>query len=64
MSYISGRRLIVTDRSGRIVATGPHPEDVPEMRGKSGFTPLEGQHVHEVELPEQERAKLVPVKKK
>ena len=22
------------------------------MRGKFGFTPLEGQHVHEVELPE------------
>jgi len=47
------KRLIVSDRSGRIIATGPHPDDVPEMRGKFGVAPLQGQHVHEVELPEQ-----------
>jgi hypothetical protein len=49
------RRLVVTDRIGRIVATGPHPEDVPEMRGKFGFAALEGQSTHEVELPEHVR---------
>lgn len=45
------RRIIVSDESGRIIATGPHPEDVAEMRGKFGFMALPGQKVHEVELP-------------
>jgi hypothetical protein len=49
------RRLIVSDKSGRIIATGPHPEEVPEMRGKFGFAPLKDQQVHEVELPEHVR---------
>lgn len=49
------RRLIVSDRSGRIIATGPHPEEVPEMRGKFGFAPLRDQYVHEVELPDHVR---------
>ena len=47
------KRLIVSDGSGRIIATGPHPDDVPEMRGQFGFATLRGQHGHEVELPEQ-----------
>lgn len=46
------RRLVVSDKDGRIIATGPHPAEVPVMRGKFGFAPLEGQQVHEVELPE------------
>jgi hypothetical protein len=46
------KRLIVADKNGRIIATGPHPEEVPEMRGKFGFSPLKNQYVHEVELPE------------
>jgi hypothetical protein len=46
------RRLIVSDRRGRIIATGPHPEEIPDMPGKFGFTPLQNQYVHEVELPE------------
>lgn len=49
------RRLVVSDSLGRIIATGPHPEEVPDMRGKFGFTPLKNQQVHEVDLPEHVR---------
>lgn len=46
------KRLIVTDDSGQIIATGPHPDDVPETKVQFGFEALDGQRVHEVELPE------------
>lgn len=49
------RRLVVSDRSGRIVATCPHPEDLPETRGKFAFAALKGHDIHEVELPEHVR---------
>lgn len=46
------KRIIVTDQSGRIIATGPHHQDIPGLQGKFGFAPLKGQQVHEVELPD------------
>jgi len=50
------RRLVVTDKSGRIIATGPHPADYPNAaQGRNasfGFAALKGQTVHEIELPE------------
>ncbi len=47
------KRLIVTDNSGHIIATAPHPDEIPGMKGKFGFAPLKNQYVHEVDLPEQ-----------
>jgi hypothetical protein len=46
------KRLIVTDNSGQIIATGPHPDDEPETQVRFGFEALDGQQVYEVELPE------------
>ena len=46
------KRLIVTDSNGQIIASGPHPDDVPDAPVRFGFEALEGQKVHEVELPE------------
>jgi hypothetical protein len=50
------KRLIITDAQGNIIATGPHPDDVRHadhpQEGRFGFLPLEGQAIHEVELPE------------
>jgi len=50
------KRLIVTDQSGKIIATGPHPSETVEvLQGQKvgfGYIPLEGQQVHEVDLPE------------
>ena len=46
------KRLIVTDNSGQIIATGPHPDDEPEVQVRFGFEALDGQQVYEVELPE------------
>jgi hypothetical protein len=46
------KRLIVADNSGRIIASGPHPDDIPEMKGRFGFAPLTGQSVYEVDLPD------------
>jgi hypothetical protein len=49
------KRLILTDATGKIVATGPHPDDLQHAgqssKGRFGFMPLAGQTVHEVELP-------------
>lgn len=48
------RRLLVTNEDGDILATGPHPDDGKETAGektKFGFFPLDGQYVHEVDLP-------------
>ena len=46
------RRLVVVDRTGTIVATAPHPDDVADGNGRFGFLPLEGHTVHELELPD------------
>jgi hypothetical protein len=46
------KRLIVADKNGRIIATAPHPDEIPGIKGKFGFVPLKGQYVHEVDLPE------------
>lgn len=46
------KRIIVTDESGQIIATGPHPEEESETAVTFGFNALEGQQVHEVELPD------------
>jgi hypothetical protein len=50
------RRLVLVDRSGAILATVPHPEDMgPQEPGAPvfvGIEPLEGQTVHTVTVPE------------
>jgi hypothetical protein len=48
------KRLIVTDEDGTIVATGPHPHEFPGSTAEGGFglAALDGQTVHEVELPD------------
>jgi UDP-N-acetylenolpyruvoylglucosamine reductase len=46
------KRIVVSDKSGRIIATGPHPEDIPGLPGKFGFAALKNQQVHEVEMPD------------
>jgi len=50
------KRLILTDKSGRIIATGPHPAEYPEAasgrKSSFGISALKGQQVHEVELPD------------
>jgi phosphatidylethanolamine-binding protein (PEBP) family uncharacterized protein len=48
------KRLVVADANGIIVASGPHPDDLPKAAGEVGFfgiTPPSGHHVHDVELP-------------
>lgn len=45
------KRIIVADKNGTIIATGPHPDDFPIPNGNFGFKPLEGQSVHDVDLP-------------
>ena len=60
------RRSVVTDKRGRILATGPHPEDTyPEEEGAPqylGYLPLAGQQVHAVEFP-RELANMDSLKK-
>jgi hypothetical protein len=46
------KRLVVTDSSGQIIASGPHPDDLPDAPVRIGFGALDGQQVHEVDLPE------------
>ena len=47
------KRLIITDSDGKIIATGPHPDDEDSSsNGRFGMLPLDGQTVHEVELPD------------
>jgi hypothetical protein len=48
------KRLVVLDENGQIVATAPHPDDLPgaEDEGKFGVLPVDDDHVvYEVELP-------------
>jgi hypothetical protein len=48
------KRLIVLDANGKIVATGPHPDEFIDADGEGSFGVLpldEGHEVHEVELP-------------
>lgn len=46
------KRLVVSDENGHIIATGPHPEEKPDSHVMYGFNPLDGQQIHEIELPD------------
>lgn len=50
------RRSVVIDQSGRILAVGPHPDDVEPSEPNGpvylGYIPQQGQQVHTVEFPE------------
>ncbi len=49
------KREVVIDGSGRILGSGPHPDDVEpneEYGVYRGFIPQDGQEVHAVELPD------------
>jgi hypothetical protein len=50
------RRQVVIDESGRILASGPHPDDVERSDEDApsylGFVPQQGQQVHDVEFPD------------
>jgi hypothetical protein len=50
------KRLVVSDNSGRIIATGPHPDEKPDGHVRYGFNALDGQQIHELELPEHIRS--------
>jgi hypothetical protein len=45
------KRLIVADEYGTIIGSGPHPDDGRDPNLNFGFLPLEGQSIHEVDLP-------------
>ncbi|GBG36740.1 hypothetical protein [Mycobacterium montefiorense] len=49
------KRLVVSDKSGHIIATGPHPDEKPNSHVMYGFNALDGQQIHELELPEHVR---------
>lgn len=46
------KRLVVSDNSGHIIATGPHPDEKRDGQVMYGFNALDGQRIHELELPE------------
>jgi hypothetical protein len=50
------KRLVVSDNSGHIIATGPHPDEKPDSHVVYGFNALDGQQIHELELPEHIRS--------
>lgn len=46
------KRIVLTDDSGRILASGPATEDLVPSGLHFGYRLLRGQHIHTVELPE------------
>jgi hypothetical protein len=45
------KRIILTDESGRILASAPAAEDLGSPGVHFGYRPLRGQHSHTVEIP-------------
>jgi hypothetical protein len=48
---VAVKRLVVSDQNGHIIATGPHPDEKPDSHVMYGFNALDGQQIHELELP-------------